>query len=88
MTVPPAARRTVDAASDAAVDMLARFRDGDADVSSGQSGEQVVLSRRQLAQLIFGPHPAARPFEAEGRAGEILQQVFPFYFPIWELDHS
>ena len=65
-----------------------RFRDGDADVSSGRSGEQVVLSRRQLAQLIFGPHPATRPFEAEGRAGEILQQVFPFYFPIWELDHS
>jgi GNAT superfamily N-acetyltransferase len=74
--------------SDTGEAVTLRFRDGDADVEAGLSAEPVVLSLRQLAQLIFGPHPAATPFEAEGMAGEILRQVFPFYFPIWELDHS
>ena len=64
-----------------------RFRDGSVDVSAERSGQQVDLTRRQLVQLIFGPHPDASPVDLTGEAGEILQNVFPFYFPIWELDH-
>ena len=74
--------------SDTGEAVTLRFRDGDADISSGRLAEQVVLSRRQLAQLIFGPHPVAASIDVGGRAGELLQQVFPFYFPVWELDRS
>ena len=42
----------------------------------------------ELAQLVFGSHPALEKVESAGPAGEILAQVFPYYFPIWELDHS
>jgi hypothetical protein len=60
-----------------------------ADVSISQNvfPEKVVLTGRQLTQLIFGPHPSARPVEIGGPAGEVLRNVFPYYFPIWELDH-
>jgi hypothetical protein len=47
-----------------------------------------MLTRRELTQLIFGAHPAAKPVECSGMTGEILQTIFPFYVPIWELDHS
>ena len=65
-----------------------KFRDGDVDLSVERSAEAVVLTRRELTQLIFGAHPAAQPVEYSGIAGEILQTIFPFYVPIWELDHS
>ena len=65
-----------------------RFRDGEVEVSPERSGDPVELSRRQLAKLIFGPHPAAEPITVGGKAGEILDTIFPYYFPIWELDHS
>ena len=65
-----------------------KFCDGDVDLSTERSAETVVLTRRQLTQLIFGAHPAAKPVECSGVTGEILQTIFPFYVPIWELDHS
>ena len=65
-----------------------KFRDGDVDLSTERSAEPIILTRRQLTQLIFGPHPAAKLVEYSGRTGEILQTIFPFYVPIWELDHS
>ncbi len=65
-----------------------RFRNGEVDFSTERLAEAVVLTRRELAQLIFGPHPAAKPVECSGVTGEILQTIFPFYVPIWELDHS
>ena len=65
-----------------------KFRDGDVDLSTERSAEAVVLTRQQLTQLIFGPHPAAELVECSGRTGEILETIFPFYVPIWELDHS
>ena len=65
-----------------------KFRDGDVDLSTERSAEPIILTRRQLTQLIFGPHPAAEPVECSGRTGEILETIFPFYVPIWELDHS
>ena len=65
-----------------------KFRGGDVDVSAERSAELVVLTCRELTQLIFGAHPAAKPVECHGTASEILKEIFPFYFPIWELDHS
>ena len=43
----------------------------------------VDLSLRELTGIIFGPHPA-RPVDAP----PCLADLFPFYFPIWILDHS
>ena len=63
------------------------FHDGDVSISQDIFPEKVVLTRRQLTQLIFGPHPSARPVEIGGPAGGVLRNVFPYYFPIWELDH-
>ncbi len=65
-----------------------KFRDGDVDLSTERSAAALILTRRQLTQLIFGPHPAATSVEPSGVTGEILQTIFPFYVPIWELDHS
>ena len=76
------------ACSDTGERVTLKFRDGEIGISTEALEDQVVLSRRQLAQLIFGAHPALEPVECAGPAGEILHAVFPFYFPIWELDHS
>ena len=65
-----------------------RFRDGEVDLSTKRLTEVVVLTRRELTQLIFGPHPAVPSLEFSGAIGEILNTVFPVYVPIWELDHS
>ncbi len=65
-----------------------RFRDGEVDLSAKRLTETVVLTRRELTQLIFGPHPAAQSLDFSGATGEILNTIFPVYVPIWELDHS
>ena len=65
-----------------------KFRDGEVELSTERLAEALVLTRRELTQLIFGAHPAAKPIERSGAAGEILKTIFPFYLPIWELDHS
>ena len=65
-----------------------RFRDGEVDLSTKRLTEAVVLTRRELTQLIFGSHPAAPSLEFSGATGEILNTIFPVYVPIWELDHS
>ena len=65
-----------------------RFRDGEVDLSTKRLTETVVLTRRELTQLIFGSHPAAPSLEFSGATGEILNTIFPVYVPIWELDHS
>jgi hypothetical protein len=41
------------------------------------------LSRRELTSLVFGPHPV----RGEETAG-IETPLFPFYFPLWQLDQS
>ena len=64
------------------------FRNGDVGFSGEQVPNQMVLTRRQLAQLIFGAHPAAEPIKCHGASAEILQRVFPYYFLVWELDHA
>ena len=64
------------------------FDDGLVSVSAGRTLDAVVLSRRQLTELIFGPYAAAKPLNIDAKARDLLERVFPFYFPVWELDHS
>ena len=72
-----------------------RFADGEAEVSSGAGTEPIAMTRRELTRLIFGSHPAIEPLDVRGpgagpptSSGQVLlQAVFPYYFPIWELDH-
>lgn len=63
------------------------FVDGNVKVSTDARTEKVILTRRQLTQLIFGAHNSLPPVVPGGQGGEILQKIFPFYFPVWELDH-
>ena len=65
-----------------------KFGAGEVEILSGQAADPVELTRRQLAQLIFGGHSSGEPVQVTGAAGRIVRKVFPYYFPIWELDHS
>ena len=65
-----------------------KFCSGAMDFSDEEAEEPVVLTRRELARLIFGSHPATKAIEPPGQTGAILRRVFPYYFPVWELDHS
>ncbi len=65
-----------------------KFADGSVDITNENLPLKLVLTRRQLAQLIFGPHADSESIVCEGKTAEIVAKVFPFYFPIWELDHS
>jgi len=64
------------------------FDDGLVGVSAGRTPDAVVLSRRQLTELIFGPYTTVKPLDIHAKARDLLERVFPFYFPVWELDHS
>ncbi len=46
-------------------------------------GRHYDLTRRELTSLVFGPHPV----RGEETAG-IETPLFPFYFPLWQLDQS
>ena len=45
--------------------------------------EHIILTRRQLTSVVFGYHQQV----AEKNYPE-LTGLFPFYFPLWILDHS
>lgn len=64
------------------------FSEGNLTLSTEDSDNRTELSRRELTQLIFGPYPSAKPINCQAKAAKILEKIFPFYFPIWELDHS
>ena len=64
------------------------FRDGEVRFDSVPAGERVALTERQMVQLVFGGHSSCEPLDLPARAADLLNQVFPFYFPIWELDRS
>ena len=63
------------------------FDDGSVGFSADKVSTAVVLTRRELTRLIFGPHPSARPVEVHGDAAQLLGKVFPYTFAIPELDH-
>ncbi len=55
---------------------------------SGESSKNVLeLTRRQLTQLFFGSHPNIKTPKFDPYT-KILSNLFPYYFHIWELDHS
>ena len=62
-------------------------RDGEIEVTSERLPHSLMLSRRQLAQLVFGGHSSAPPLELH-EAAPLLESLFPIYAPIWEIDHS
>ncbi len=43
----------------------------------------LTISQQELASIVFGPHP-----EYPVDTPEVLKDLFPLYFPIWQLDHS
>jgi len=47
----------------------------------------LLLPRRDMSRLFFGPHRGASAVTLEGAGGAILSRVFPYHFTIWELDH-
>ena len=65
-----------------------RLRDGEVQVTDKRLPEPVTLSRRQLAQLVFGGHASVPPLELHGSGAQLLDALFPLYVPIWEIDHS
>lgn len=65
-----------------------KFRDGDVSFSNESVLDEIVLTRRELVQLIFGGHQSAKVIECKGNAGKILQKIFPCYCPVWVLDRS
>ncbi len=57
-------------------------------VDDAPAAERVTLTERQMVQLIFGGHSSCEPLDLPEKAADLLDRVFPFYFPIWELDRS
>jgi len=52
-------------------------------LGSDRLDTHVEISLRKFTSIVFGAHPE-RPVDVP----DMLRDVFPFYFPIWELDHS
>ena len=73
--------------SDSGKTVSLRFSGGDVSVSSDPRPDRVVLTRRQLTQLVFGSHGSLPSVTIEGPARALLNRVFPYYVPLWELDH-
>ena len=67
--------------------MTLSFANGEAKVSSGAATEPIAMTRRELTRIIFGSHPSLGPLHVRGPGEDLLRLVFPYYFPIWELDH-
>ena len=63
------------------------FDGGVAEVSTGAATHPIALTRRELTRLVFGSHPTIGPLDVSGPGADLLRLVFPYYFPIWELDH-
>lgn len=59
------------------------FAEGGLTLGSARLEIHLDFSRRELASVIFGSH-ASHPFDTPA----VLGDLFPFYFPIWMLDHS
>jgi hypothetical protein len=61
---------------------------GSVKISSKKASDTIRLSRRDLTKVIFGSHHSNKSVDLSGPAEDILKQLFPYYFPVWELDHS
>jgi len=63
------------------------FNRGNVSISTDPLPNKILLSRRQLTQLIFGSYLSLPPVPLDRPSKLLLEQIFPYYFPIWELDH-
>ena len=52
-------------------------------LGSDRLDAHLEVSRREFISIVFGAHPE-RPVEVP----DLLKDLLPFYFPIWQLDHS
>jgi hypothetical protein len=52
-------------------------------LGSDRWNAHVEMSLREFTSIVFGAHP-----ERSVDVPDILKDLFPFYFPIWQLDHS
>ena len=73
--------------SDSSETVTIHARDGVVELSATESAQPIVLARRQLVQLIFGSHAALEAQTIDGPGADLLRSLFPYYFPIWQLDH-
>lgn len=63
------------------------FESGQFSFDTKTETDNIVLNRRELCQLIFGAHPSTQNLKIPGSPGKLLDSIFPFYFPVWEIDH-
>ncbi|MCL0099859.1 GNAT family N-acetyltransferase [Dehalococcoidia bacterium] len=64
-----------------------RFEGGRFSFADDVALDKIVLTRRELSRLIFGAHPSGLEVKIPGPPGKLLHGIFPYYFPIWEIDH-
>ena len=64
------------------------FGGGEVRFDADPAAERVALTERQMVQLVFGGHSSCEPLDLPAEVAPLLERVFPFYFPIWELDRS
>ena len=60
-----------------------KFSDDGLNLGTEKLDYNLEVTRRELTSIIFGAHPS-RPV----KTFEVLNNLFPLYFPIWILDHS
>ena len=64
------------------------FGGGEVRFDADPAAERVALTERQMVQLVFGGHSSCEPLDLPAEVAPLLERVFPFSFPIWELDRS
>ena len=64
-----------------------KLNDGTVEFPTHDSPNWVVLSRRELVRLVFGPHRGAKAVVVNDPAGKILSQLLPYHFTVWQIDH-
>ena len=52
-----------------------------------QAENNASLSRREITRFVFGSHPTADPIELPAPLKQVSEKIFPYYFPIWDIDH-
>ena len=73
--------------SDSGETVSLQFQNGNVLVSSNPIHNKIILTRRELTQLIFGSHHKLPQVSVGPSNRKILDRLFPYYFPVWELDH-
>ncbi len=69
--------------TDAQEQISFRFSESGLQLGEERFANHLETTRRELTSWVFGAHPA-RPSSRPN----ILSRLFPFYFPIWQLDQS